>query len=81
MSALETLPAPPVNPQRKRFTRDEAHRMAELGLVSGRYELVDGDLIDKMGQNPPHAYTFIRLQTWLLTTSRRTNCVCRCQLR
>jgi Uma2 family endonuclease len=67
MSTLETLPVPAVHPQRKRFTRDEAHRMAELGLVSGRYELVDGDLIDKMGQNPPHAYTFSRLQTWLLT--------------
>ena len=41
--------------------------MADLGLVSGRYELVDGDLIHKMGQNPPHAYTFTRLQAWLLT--------------
>jgi Uma2 family endonuclease len=67
MSALDTLPVPAVHPQRKRFTREEAHRMAELGLVSGRYELVDGDLIDKMGQNPPHAYTFTRLQSWLLT--------------
>src|SRR5438552_3001179 len=56
-----------VHPQRKRFTREEAHRMAELGLVNGRYELVDGDLIHKIGQNPPHAYTFSRLQTWLLT--------------
>jgi Uma2 family endonuclease len=67
MSALETIPVPAVHPQRKRFTREEAHRMAELGLVSGRYELVAGDLIDKMGQNPPHAYTFSLLQTWLLT--------------
>ena len=65
--ALETLPLSPVHPQRMRFTREEVHRMADLGLITGRYELVDGELIDKMGQKPPHAYTFIRLQAWLLT--------------
>jgi len=35
--------------------------MAQAGLFAGqRFELIDGDLIDKMGQNPPHA-TAIRL--------------------
>lgn len=30
--------------------------MAEAGLFDGeRFELIDGDLIDKMGQKPPHA--------------------------
>ncbi len=30
--------------------------MTNVGLFAGqRYELIDGDLIDKMGQNPPHA--------------------------
>ncbi len=30
--------------------------MTGVGLFAGqRYELIDGDLIDKMGQNPPHA--------------------------
>jgi Uma2 family endonuclease len=30
--------------------------MIEAGLFAGqRFELIDGDLIDKMGQNPPHA--------------------------
>ena len=67
MSALETISVPAAHPQRKRFTREEAHRMADLGLVSGRYELLDGEVIDKTGQSPPHAYTFTRLQTWLLT--------------
>jgi Uma2 family endonuclease len=41
---------------RKRFTRDEVEQMAGLGLFAGqRLELIDGDLIDKMGQSPPHA--------------------------
>jgi Uma2 family endonuclease len=42
-------------PARKRFTREEVDRLAETGVFAGqRYELIDGDLIDKMGQNPPH---------------------------
>jgi Uma2 family endonuclease len=50
MSAAITLPP------RKRFTRSEVEQMAEAGLFAGqRFELIDGDLIDKMGQNPPHA--------------------------
>jgi Uma2 family endonuclease len=43
-------------PARKRFTREEVDRLAETGVFAGqRYELIDGDLIDKMGQNPPHS--------------------------
>jgi Uma2 family endonuclease len=41
---------------RKRFTRSEVEQMLDAGLFAGqRFELIDGDLIDKMGQNPPHA--------------------------
>jgi len=44
-------------PARKRFTREEVDRLAETGVFAGqRYELIDGDLVDKMGQNPPHAF-------------------------
>jgi Uma2 family endonuclease len=63
--ALASPPRQPSHPARKRFTREEAHRMSDLGLLRGRYELVDGDVIDKMGQNPPHASTFRKLQAWL----------------
>ena len=43
-------------PLRKRFTRAEVQHMLDSGLFAGeRYELINGDLIDKMGQNPPHA--------------------------
>jgi len=42
-------------PARKRFTREEVERLDETGVFAGqRYELIDGDLVDKMGQNPPH---------------------------
>lgn len=43
-------------PPRKRFTRSEVDEMLQAGLFAGqRFELIDGDLLDKMGQNPPHA--------------------------
>jgi Uma2 family endonuclease len=47
-TADETLP-------RKKFTRAEVERLTNYGFFEGqRYELIDGDLIDKMGQKPPH---------------------------
>ena len=58
MSALPLIPSPPVEPppNRKRFTRAEVRSMDEAGLFAGqRLELIEGDLIDKMGQRPPHS--------------------------
>jgi Uma2 family endonuclease len=53
--------------RRKRFTRNEVDSMQELGIFDGqRCELIDGELIDKMGQNPPHAYAIQRLFAWLI---------------
>jgi Uma2 family endonuclease len=49
-SAAET------EPRRKRFTRTERDVILEAS-GNERLELIDGDLIDKMGQNPPHAWT------------------------
>jgi Uma2 family endonuclease len=51
---LPQIASPPL--PRKRFTRSEVYEMLNAGLFAGqRFELIDGDLIDKMGQNPPHA--------------------------
>jgi len=59
MSAALLLP-------RKRFTREEFDRLIETGFFEGRrYELIDGDLIDKMGQNPPHAFAIQLALIWL----------------
>jgi hypothetical protein len=41
---------------RRRFTRDEVYQSTESGFFEGqRFELIHGDLIDRMGQKPPHA--------------------------
>lgn len=54
-------------PRRIRFTRREVDRLLDLGAFQGqRFELIDGDLIDKMGQNPPHACAVAILMDWLI---------------
>lgn len=51
---------------RKRFTREEFDRLIESGFFEGqRCELIDGDLIDKIGQNPPHAFAVQLAHNWL----------------
>jgi Uma2 family endonuclease len=56
-----------LQPPRKRFTRAEIEQMLDAGLFAGqRFELIDGDLIDKMGQNPPHSHALRLLLAWLV---------------
>jgi Uma2 family endonuclease len=65
MSAAIVIP-PGEPSQRKRFTRAEVQQMADSGLFVGqRLELIEGDLIDKMGQRPPHAYVIRIVQALL----------------
>ncbi len=53
-------------PARKRFTREEFECLTESNVFAGqRYELIDGDLIDKTGQNPIHARAIRLLLKWL----------------
>jgi Uma2 family endonuclease len=52
---------------RKRFTRSEVDQMLDTGIFAGqRFELIDGELIDKIGQKPPHANAIQRCMTILL---------------
>jgi Uma2 family endonuclease len=50
--------------RRKLWTRDEAARLAEI-FPGERYELIEGELINKIGQNPPHAYVIAVLNKLL----------------
>jgi Uma2 family endonuclease len=61
------MSAATLQPPRKRFTRGEVEQMLDAGLFAGqRFELIDGDLIDKMGQNPPHSHALRLLHDWLV---------------
>jgi hypothetical protein len=47
---------------RKKFTVGEVERMLHAGLFEGqRFELIDGELIDKMGQDAPHSFSITRV--------------------
>jgi Uma2 family endonuclease len=62
VAIVESSVAGPPLP-RKRFTRSEVEAMLEAGVFEGqRFELIDGDLIDKMGQKPPHMFAIQRCQ-------------------
>ncbi len=39
--------------------------LEQQGELVGRYELIDGELINKMGQNRPHSYTLNLIAKWL----------------
>ena len=52
-------------PNRRRWTRQQCERLVELGELVGRYELIDGEIISKMGQNPPHRIVIRLLAHWL----------------
>jgi Uma2 family endonuclease len=52
----QTMPAPPVMPPRKRWTRQEIEIFERAGAMEGQhFELIEGDLINKMGKYLRHA--------------------------
>jgi Uma2 family endonuclease len=66
MSAAVLPPAAESDVRRVRFSRGDVERMLEAGILEGRrFELIEGELIDKMGQKPPHIYVIRVIQTWL----------------
>ena len=68
---LTQAPAIPVspNPSRKRWTREQCAVLESSGLFNKeRLELVDGDLLCKMGKNRPHVNSFMLMLFWLVET-------------
>lgn len=52
-------------PNRVRWTRAQCDAIYEAGVLNGRYELIDGEVISKMGQKPPHRQAVVLLYAWL----------------
>jgi Uma2 family endonuclease len=62
--ALE--PSIPVDPPRKRWTREECRSLESTGLWDlDKLELIEGDLITKVSKNRPHTISYVRLMSWL----------------
>ncbi len=56
----------PALANRKRWTRADCKFLEQVGVLRERYELIDGEIIEIMGQNQPHAITIVRLVKWLI---------------
>ena len=54
-------PEDEIFPDRRRWTRKECQRLVKIGFLTGRYELIDGEIISKISQNPPHAIVIMLL--------------------
>lgn len=66
-----TLVVPPLDfaptpPDRKRWTRTDCDFLERVGVLTERYELLDGEIILKVGQNRPHIITITRLFAWCI---------------
>ena len=56
----------PLTPPRKRWTREECAALEPSGLFEReRLELIEGDLISKMGKNRPHVNAVRMMLIWL----------------
>ena len=70
---MPTLMSPPRRgqrtesvPARKRWTRAECEMLERAGFLPQRYELIAGEIYDKMTVNPPHCITLLLLAEWLV---------------
>lgn len=58
-----------LGPSRKRWTRAECAALEASGLLNQQHlELVEGELIDKMGKNRPHVNGLSLMYAWLVET-------------
>ncbi len=65
-TVVTDLPAR-LDPPRKLWTRSEYDELSSSGLLNGqRMELIEGELIDKMGKKRPHVNSLTLLHGWLV---------------
>lgn len=64
---LLTATAATAQPPRKRWTRADLGVMESVGLNLSGYELIEGDLINKMGKNWPHVTAAALMHRWLVS--------------
>ncbi len=68
-TAINETPSipPPPEPPRKRWTREECAVLEASGLWEQQHlELIEGELISKMGKKRPHTNVMVIMHAWLL---------------
>ncbi len=66
MTSILIPPDQELFPGRKRWTYKEVDELISSGILVGRYELIDGEIIDKMGQKPLHMSVIMLVMKYLL---------------
>ena len=56
------------------WTREACRKLEGMGMLPERWELVQGEIIDKMGANLPHSMIAKRIDVWLSSVFP-TNCI------
>jgi len=62
-----TVSEPPVDlnsPRLKTWTREECEMMQNVGVDLRQYELIEGELIQKVSKNHPHIAALVRIRKW-----------------
>ena len=65
-TVLQAVPYQSEEPRRMKFTRENCKFLEENGLLEGRYELIEGDILFKMPQKMPHIQFLISIARWLI---------------
>ena len=66
MPVVMELPLSVMVPPHKLWTRDECALLEQAGVLDlDRYELIGGELVEKMGKKGPHMRAVMRLVLWL----------------
>lgn len=52
-------------PHRMRWVRQQCDAIRDAGILTGRYELIDGEIIRTMGQKPAHRIAVVLFYDWL----------------
>ena len=61
------VPPPPTDPPRKRWTRQECVALETSGIWAQQHlELIEGELLSKMGKKRPHTNVMVIMHAWLL---------------
>ena len=54
-------------PNRIPMTRAMCRLLADSGLLPGKFELIDGEVVSKMGQNPLHSLAVMLITAWAMS--------------
>jgi hypothetical protein len=65
-TAVRDLPLR-TDPPRKRWTREEYEALSAVTVSQEKLELIEGDLISKMGKKRPHVIALNLLRGWLVS--------------